>query len=635
MNTTIDLRQGPRKGGGSMNFRYEPESKPLDGYTIKRAIQRGGFGEVYYALSDGGKEVALKLLQSNADVELRGIAQCLNLKHSNLLSIFDVKESAAGEQFVIMEYVAGRTLGEVIAEKPNGIEHEFVEEILNQIAAGSEYLHERGIVHRDLKPANIYLENGVIKIGDVGLAKFISESQRNAQTQSVGTVYYMAPEIAHGRYGKEVDVYAIGVMLYEMLTGTVPFDGESTGEILMKQLSAEPDLSSLPYAIRPVLERALAKDPEKRTSSAAQLAQEFSAALHGSVSPVPPPVPVAVNVSNQDGPVHGERLNQSENRRQAEMYDAKQRHWQERVEWIHRPGNWWIMAAGILALIVFSPFIAGIGIPLVVLASPLLILVAFAAGSFGLVKWAINAFSGDGANAGRTHNRGVRLNSGYVRYESAESERQLGMLDRVAESSGSMAVAAFCAAAIAFALFATKTALDTPTEATLFAIVTALGAWAAILPAKMWEGRGGDGFVRRMVTGLLGAAVGVAAFGVDESLMVDLPVRSIMDPVATQLANPNFLPVSLSYGDASRLIGYVVFFAVLMMVRRWWFHVDSYRPHRIRVTSVFWTAAAAWLLSLTTHFPAEWAVLWAIATSTTAQLAAVWVRPEQRTAPKV
>lgn len=635
MNTTIDLRQGPRKGGGSMSFRYEPESKPLDGYTIKRAIERGGFGEVYYALSDGGKEVALKLLQSNADVELRGIAQCLNLKHSNLLNIFDVKESAAGEQFVIMEYVAGRTLGEVIAEKPNGIDLEHVDEMLAQIAAGADYLHERGIVHRDLKPANIYLENGVIKIGDVGLAKFISESRRSAQTQSVGTVYYMAPEIAHGRYGKEVDVYAIGVMLYEMLTGNVPFDGESTGEILMKQLSAEPDLSSLPPAIRPVVERALAKDPEKRTSSAAQLAQEFSAALHGTTAPVPPPIPVAVKASYQDGPIHGERLNRSEDRRLAELYDAKQRHWQQRAEWFQRPGNWLILAAGAVLLVILSPIIAGVGIPLVVLASPLLILLAFAAGSFGLIRWAINVFSGDGTGVAQEHNRGVRLNSGYIRYESANSERQLGMLDRVAESTGSMAVAAFCSAAIAFALFATKTALDTPTQATLFGIVTTLGAWAALLPAKMWEGRGGDGFVRRMMTGLLGAAVGVAAFGVDDALMVDLPVRGIMDPVATQISSQNFLPVSLSYGDASRLIGYVVFFAVLMVVRRWWFHVDSYRPHRIRVTSVFWTAAAAWLLSLTTHFPAEWAVLWAIATSTTAQLAAVWVRPDQRIAPKV
>lgn len=635
MNTTIDLRQGPRKGGGSMNFRYEPESKPLDGYTIKRAIQRGGFGEVYYALSDGGKEVALKLLQANADVELRGIAQCLNLKHSNLLTIFDVKESAAGEQFVIMEYVAGRTLGEVIAGKPDGIDLESVEDMLNQIAAGADYLHERGIVHRDLKPANIYLENGLIKIGDVGLAKFISESCRSAQTQSVGTVYYMAPEIAHGRYGKEVDVYAIGVMLYEMLTGNVPFDGESTGEILMKQLSAEPDLSTLPPAIRPVVERALAKDPEKRTSSAAQLSQEFSAALHGTATPVLPSIPVNVTANYQDEPTLGERLNKSEDHRRAEVYNAKQRYRHELAEWIQQPGNWMIVAGGVVLLVFLSPIITGVGIPLFALATSLLILLAFAAGSIGLLRWAANVFSGNKPGVGKGHTQGVRLNTGYVRYESAHSARQLGRLDRVAESTGSMAVAAFCSAAIAFALFATKTAVDTPTQATFFGIVTTLGAWAAILPAKMWEGRGGDGFVRRMMTGLLGAAVGVAAFGVDDALMVDLPVRSVMDPVATQISSYNFLPVSLSFGDASRLIGYVVFFAVIMLVRRWWFHVDAYRPHRIRVTSVFWTAAAAWLLSLMTHFPAEWAVLWAIAMSTTAQLAAVWVRPDQRTAHKV
>ena len=622
-----------------MNFRYETEAKPLEGYTIKRAIQRGGFGEVYYALSDGGKEVALKLLQTNADVELRGIAQCLNLKHSNLLSIFDVKQSAAGEQFVVMEYVAGRTLGEVIADKPSGMDHGFVEKILTQLAAGTEYLHERGIVHRDLKPANIYLENGTVKIGDVGLAKFISESRRSAQTQSVGTVYYMAPEIAHGRYGREVDVYAIGVMLYEMLTGNVPFDGESTGEILMKQLSAEPDLSSLPAAIRPVLERALAKDPEKRTPTAAQLAREYSAALHGTAAPVPPPIPVAVHAGYQKDHVRGERLNQPEQPQRAHSYESREPDWQEPIPWLQQPGNAWKLAGAALFLVILSPVIIGVvglvGIPLLGLASPFLVLVAITVGSFVLFKRGITSLSSNGMSGRNAYNRGVRLNNRYLRYESAHSERQLGMLDRVAESTGSMAVAGFCSAVIAFGLFAMGTVLKTPTEATLFAIVTTLGAWAAILPAKLWEGRGGDGALRRTMTCLFGAIVGVAAFAADDSLMVDLPVRSIMDPVATQISQQNFLQVALSFGEASRLTGYVVFFAVLMLVRRWWFHVDSYRPHRVRVMSVFWTAVAAWLLSLVTHFPAEWAVLWAIATSTTAQLSAVWVHPEQRTAQKV
>ena len=101
-------------GGKSMKFTFQPESKPLDGYTIKRAIHRGGFGEVYYALTDAGKEVALKLLKQHFDVELRGVSQCLNLKHPNLVTIFDIKQDADGDHWVIMEYVAGKSLSQVL-----------------------------------------------------------------------------------------------------------------------------------------------------------------------------------------------------------------------------------------------------------------------------------------------------------------------------------------------------------------------------------------------------------------------------------------------------------------------------------------------------------------------------------------
>jgi serine/threonine protein kinase len=264
-----------------MKFTFPPESKPLDGYTIKRAIQRGGFGEVYYALSDGGKEVALKLLQQNMEVELRGVSQCMNLKHPNLVTIFDIKTDAEGDQWIVMEYVSGRGLDDVIAQHSGPMPIDEIKHWLAGISTGLDFLHDRGIVHRDLKPANVYLENGVVKIGDVGLAKFISESRRSAQTQSVGTVYYMAPEVAHGRYGREVDVYSLGVVLYEMLTGCVPFDGESTAEILMKHLSEKPDLTPIPVRLQPVLAQALEKDPQHRTPGAARLATDFENALLG------------------------------------------------------------------------------------------------------------------------------------------------------------------------------------------------------------------------------------------------------------------------------------------------------------------------------------------------------------------
>src|SRR5205823_8818376 len=98
-----------------MKFTYSTGQKPLDGYTIKRGVGKGGFGEVYFALSEGGKEVALKLLHGDqADIELRGIRQCLNLKHQNLVSLYDVKTDFHGEPWVVMEYVAGETLNAIL-----------------------------------------------------------------------------------------------------------------------------------------------------------------------------------------------------------------------------------------------------------------------------------------------------------------------------------------------------------------------------------------------------------------------------------------------------------------------------------------------------------------------------------------
>src|SRR5215813_1904326 len=95
-------------------FLFASGDKPLAGYTIKRGIGRGGFGEVYYAVSDAGKEVALKLVRRNLDIELRGVTQCLNLKHPNLLALFDIKQDEQGDSWVIMEYVPGESLEETL-----------------------------------------------------------------------------------------------------------------------------------------------------------------------------------------------------------------------------------------------------------------------------------------------------------------------------------------------------------------------------------------------------------------------------------------------------------------------------------------------------------------------------------------
>jgi len=254
-----------------MKFTYPSGSRPLDGYTIKRGIGRGGFGEVYYAKSDGGKEVALKLIRRNIDIELRGVMQCLNLKHHNLLSLYDVKTDSQEDTWVIMEYVGGQSLEDALAAAPNGLDEQEVLAWLHGTVEGVAYLHDRGIVHRDLKPGNVFSDEGIVKIGDYGLSKFIAASRRSGQTESVGTVHYMAPEVANGRYGKEIDIYALGIMLYEMLTGHVPFEGESVGEVLMKHLTAQPDLSALDEPYRSVVARALDKDPERRIRTVKEL----------------------------------------------------------------------------------------------------------------------------------------------------------------------------------------------------------------------------------------------------------------------------------------------------------------------------------------------------------------------------
>lgn len=252
-------------------FVYASGARPLAGYTIKRGVGQGGFGEIYYATSDAGKDVALKLIRRNLDVELRGIHQCLNLKHPNLLALYDIRQDDNGDTWVVMEYVADPSLDVVLGQHSNGMTADEALYWIDGIGAGVAYLHDRGIVHRDLKPANIFIDEGLVKVGDYGLSKYISCSRRSGHTESVGTVHYMAPEVANGRYGKEIDVYAMGVILYELLTGRVPFEGESIGEVLMKHLTAVPDVSMIAEPYRGVIAKALEKDPEKRYRSAAEM----------------------------------------------------------------------------------------------------------------------------------------------------------------------------------------------------------------------------------------------------------------------------------------------------------------------------------------------------------------------------
>ncbi|HET6428554.1 MAG TPA: serine/threonine-protein kinase, partial [Phycisphaerae bacterium] len=254
-------------------FQYQHGDRPLEGYTVQRALGRGGFGEVYYAVSDGGRQVALKAVQGHQQIELRGVRQCMNLKNPHLVTIFDVKHDDRGRPFVIMECVSGPSLRDLLDESPSGLGKQKAAFFLREIGKGLTFLHDAGIVHRDLKPANIFYEDGYVKIGDYGLSKAMSPTHYSGQTATVGTVHYMAPEVGEGCYDRSIDIYALGVVLYEMLTGHPPYQGSSVSEILMKHLSSAPDLSGIDEPFATAIRRAMEKDPSKRYPSVQEMVE--------------------------------------------------------------------------------------------------------------------------------------------------------------------------------------------------------------------------------------------------------------------------------------------------------------------------------------------------------------------------
>jgi serine/threonine-protein kinase len=258
-------------------------------YEIVGAIGAGGMGEVYRARDTKlGREVALKVLPEEfaADAERMGRFEreakvLASLNHPNIASIYGFEDSG-GVHALAMELVEGQTLAELVAKGSIPIDEALP--IARQIAEGLEYAHERGIVHRDLKPANVKVTpDGVVKILDFGLAKALagetaatdpstSPTLSHLATQAgiiLGTAAYMAPEQAKGKpVDRRADIWAFGCVLYEMLTGKKPFEGETVSDILAAVIRAEPDWAALPETtprgIRNLLARCLKKDPKLR-----------------------------------------------------------------------------------------------------------------------------------------------------------------------------------------------------------------------------------------------------------------------------------------------------------------------------------------------------------------------------------
>jgi len=638
-----------------MKFTYAPEMRPLAGFTIKRAIDRGGFGEVYYALSDSGKEVALKVLQHNADVELRGIAQCLNLKHPNLVTLFDVRNDAEGQPWVVMEYVSGKSLEQTLAAAPQGMSLEEIDRWFPQMCAGAAYLHDRGIVHRDLKPANIFSEQGIVKIGDVGLAKLISPSHRSVQTESVGTVYYMAPEVARGKYGSEIDVYSLGVMLYEMLSGQVPFGDETTGEILMKHLTERPDLNKVALPFRQLLSRALAKDPAQRTPSAAELAKEFKAARQGKEVAYELTSADMVNRPQAQGPVFGATPpNRSPHNAQQSAPrtgpSAQRTPSHPNSRGVHQPEGFPGREFRIFLIVATCCFLAGRELRLSLME--ILIISGFLATAI----WGARAFFGGisalfnlpqvpkASSPGRRvvpqtpYNRGRPVPS----YFTPDTHRVIPLTQRVTDLTTSMTKAALWTVVVSLAVATVTPVLagtspdrvqslwNDPSQFGLFAFTTLIASWTLLLPTKlMFEGNDTPKSARRLIQTALGAGVGACAFWAHDLLLVDSMSAgnnalrpSMFQQIGFQsLATPELTPT---------LAGYVVFFSLLFGLRRWWWRADSYRTKSFSIGSILLTTVLGFFIPAFFAFPQDWGTAWAGAIALVVQLSSGWIAPDQR-----
>jgi tRNA A-37 threonylcarbamoyl transferase component Bud32 len=258
-------------------------------YRVQAKIGAGGMGEVYRAQDTRlGRDVALKLLPEKFARDNERMARfereakvLASLNHPNIASIYGFEESN-GARALVMELVEGVTLAEGIKKGQLPVEEALP--IAKQIAEGLEYAHERGIIHRDLKPSNVKVTpNGQVKILDFGLAKALEgemseEEMQNSPTLSamatragvlLGTAAYMSPEQARGkRVDRRADIWAFGCVLYEMLTGQGPFNGETTSDILACVIRAEPEWTSIPASVPSrlceLVRRCLQKDPKQR-----------------------------------------------------------------------------------------------------------------------------------------------------------------------------------------------------------------------------------------------------------------------------------------------------------------------------------------------------------------------------------
>ena len=263
-----------------------------DRYEIIRSIGEGGMANVYLGYDTIlDRNVAIKVLRgdlSNDEKFVRRFQRealsASSLAHPNIVEMYDVGEDD-GTYYIVMEYVDGKTLKQLLKKRGTLTLSEAID-IMSQLTDGMAHAHDSYIIHRDLKPQNIMIkDDGQIKITDFGIAMALNSTQLTQTNSVMGSVHYLPPEQASGK-GCTIksDIYSMGIIFYELLTGTLPFKGDNAVEIALKHMrepvpSVREDNPSIPQSIENIIKRATAKNPKNRYDSARSMHEDLLTAL--------------------------------------------------------------------------------------------------------------------------------------------------------------------------------------------------------------------------------------------------------------------------------------------------------------------------------------------------------------------
>lgn len=263
-----------------------------DRYEIIRNIGEGGMANVYLAIDTIlNRKVAVKILRGDLATDekfvrkfQREASAASNLDHPNIVGIYDVGEDD-GNYYIVMEYVEGQTLKSLIKRRGSLTLLEVVD-IMTQLTSGIEHAHEKGIIHRDIKPQNVLiLDDGLVKIADFGIAQALNSNELTQTNSVMGSVHYLPPEQANGIGSTyKSDIYSLGILMFELLIGKVPFKGENAVEIAIKQMKDPiPSVCDLkediPQSVENIILKATAKNPKNRYDTVEDMKYDIKTCL--------------------------------------------------------------------------------------------------------------------------------------------------------------------------------------------------------------------------------------------------------------------------------------------------------------------------------------------------------------------